>query len=86
VLGKMVPVFGAAATQMGADGQRLGIESALAAAADLLVDVIEGLGHVERRADTHGRTVHMTGADLRHVADAIHLFILTAVLVIVVGF
>lgn len=75
----------ASVVQVLLDAQRLGVECALASAADLLVDVVERLGHVERRADADGRAVQMTGSDLRYVADAVDLLVLVAILIVVVG-
>ena len=86
VLGKMVAIFGAGTTQMGADCQGLGIEICLTTAADLLVDVVERFGDVERRADADRRAVQVTGTDFRHVTHAVDFFIFAAVLVVVVGF
>lgn len=76
----------AAVVEVRLDGQRLGVESAFASAADLFVDVVERLGHVEGRADAHGRAVQMAGPDLGHMADAIDLLVVVGILVVVVGF
>ena len=67
------------------DGQRLGVKCPLASSADLFVDVVERLGHIKGRADSHGRAVQVTWPDLRDVTDAVDLLVIVGILIVVVG-
>lgn len=79
VVGLRVPV------EVRADVEGLGVERALAGAADLLVHEIRGPGHVHGGPDADCGSVQVAGSDLGHMATAVDLFVLLAVLVVVVG-
>lgn len=79
VVGVRVPV------EVRADVEGFRIERALAGAADLLVDEVRGPGHVHGGSDADRGSVQVAGSDLGHMATAVDLFVLLAVLVVVVG-
>lgn len=68
-----------------ADVEGLRVERALAGAADLLVDEVRGPGHVHGGPDADRGSVQVAGSDLGHMATAVDLFVLLAVLIVVVG-
>lgn len=72
------------AVEVRADVERLRVKRTLPGAADLLVDEVRGPGYVHGGPDPDRRSVQVSRSDLGHMATAVDLFVLLAVLVVVV--
>lgn len=72
------------AVEVRADVERLRVKRALAGAADLLVDKVRGPGDIHGGPDADRGSVQVSRSDLGHMATAVDLFVLLAVLVVVV--